>query len=104
MTVTTSHTCDVAIVGAGPTGMTIAHLLGQAGVRVILIERNAATVAQPRAVSIDDEALRTMQAIGLADEVIADVMLDYGSNYFTPSGVCFAKVEPTTREYGYPRR
>jgi 3-(3-hydroxy-phenyl)propionate hydroxylase len=104
MTATTSHTCDVAIVGAGPTGMTIAHLLGQAGVRVILIERNATTVTQPRAVSIDDEALRTMQAIGLADEVIADVMLDYGSNYFTPNGVCFAKVEPTTREYGYPRR
>lgn len=104
MTATTPHICDVAIVGAGPTGMTIAHLLGQAGVRVLLIERNATTVTQPRAVSIDDEALRTMQAIGLADAVIADVMLDYGSNYFTPHGVCFAKVEPTTREYGYPRR
>ncbi|MDO9440077.1 MAG: bifunctional 3-(3-hydroxy-phenyl)propionate/3-hydroxycinnamic acid hydroxylase [Beijerinckiaceae bacterium] len=101
---TASLTCDVAIVGAGPTGLTIAHLLGQAGLRVLLIERNASTVAQPRAVSIDDEALRTMQAIELADEVIADVMLDYGSNYFTPNGVCFAKVEPTTREYGYPRR
>jgi 3-(3-hydroxy-phenyl)propionate hydroxylase len=101
---TQSLTCDVAIVGAGPTGMTIAHLLGQAGVRVALIERNATTVTQPRAVSIDDEALRTMQAIGLADAVIADVMLDYGSNYFTPNGVCFAKVEPITREYGYPRR
>lgn len=96
--------CDVAIVGAGPTGLTIAHILGQAGVRTILIERNATTVQQPRAVSIDDEALRTMQAIRLVDEVIADVMLDYGSNYFTPDGVCFAKVEPTTREYGYPRR
>ncbi len=101
---TTSLTCDVAIVGAGPTGMVIAHLLGQAGVRTILIERNASTVTAPRAVSIDDEALRTMQAIALADEVIADVMLDYGSNYFTRHGVCFAKVEPITREYGYPRR
>ena len=50
-------TCDVAIVGSGPTGMTLAHLLGQAGVKVILIERNATTVTQPRAVSIDDEAL-----------------------------------------------
>ncbi|MDB5507771.1 MAG: 2-polyprenyl-6-methoxyphenol hydroxylase-like oxidoreductase [Hyphomicrobiales bacterium] len=99
-----SLTCEVAIVGAGPTGMTIAHLLGQAGVSVVLIERNATTVTQPRAVSIDDEALRTMQAIDLADEIIADVMLDYGSNYFTPNGICFAKVEPTTREYGYPRR
>ena len=97
-------TCDVAIVGAGPTGMTLAHILGQAGLRVILIERNATTVTQPRAVSIDDEALRTMQAIGLDRDVIADVALDYGSNYFTPKGICFAKVEPTTREYGFPRR
>ncbi|MEN9708998.1 MAG: hypothetical protein RIQ68_1406 [Pseudomonadota bacterium] len=97
-------TCDVAIVGSGPTGMTLAHLLGQAGVKVILIERNATTVTQPRAVSIDDEALRTMQAIGLDREVIADVMLDYGSNYFTPQNICFAKVEPVTREYGFPRR
>ena len=96
--------CDVAIVGAGPTGMTLAHLLGQAGLNVILIERNATTVTQPRAVSIDDEALRTMQAIKLDREVIADVALDYGSHYFTPEGICFAKVEPTTREYGFPRR
>ena len=99
-----ARNCDVAIVGAGPTGLTIAHLLGQAGVSVVLVERNPSTVTAPRAVSIDDEALRTMQAIGLAEEVIADVMLDYGSNYFTPNGRCFAKVEPTTREYGYPRR
>lgn len=104
MTAARIFTCDVAIVGAGPTGMTMAHILGQAGVRTILIERNATTVTQPRAVSIDDEALRTMQSIRLADEIIADVMLDYGSNYFTPDGICFAKVEPTTREYGYPRR
>ena len=99
-----SLTCDIAIVGAGPTGMTMAHLLGQAGAKVILIERNASTVTQPRAVSIDDEALRTMQAIGLDREIIANVALDYGSNYFTPAGFCFAKVEPTTREYGFPRR
>lgn len=104
MSMAQTLTCDVAIVGSGPTGMTLAHLLGQAGVRVILIERNASTVTQPRAVSIDDEALRTMQAIHLDREVIEHVALDYGSNYFTPAGICFAKVEPTTREYGFPRR
>lgn len=95
---------DVAIVGAGPTGLTLANLLGQAGCKTVLIERNATTVQEPRAVSIDDEALRTMQAIGLADAVIKNVALDYGSRYYTPGGVCFAAVEPTTREYGFPRR
>jgi 3-(3-hydroxy-phenyl)propionate hydroxylase len=96
--------CDVAIIGAGPTGLTVANLLGQAGVRVILIERNQGTVEAPRAVSIDDESLRTMQAIDVVDAVIKDVALDYGSYYFSPAGECFAKVEPTTREYGFPRR
>jgi 3-(3-hydroxy-phenyl)propionate hydroxylase len=95
---------DVAIVGAGPTGLTVANFLGQAGRQVVVIERHETTVREPRAVSIDDESLRAMQAIGLADAVIADCALDYGSHYFTPSGVCFARVEPKTREYGFPRR
>lgn len=96
--------CDVAVVGAGPTGLTLCNLLGAAGVRAVLIERNETTVQEPRAVSIDDEALRTMQAAGLIDAVLRDVALDYGAHYFTPAGVCFAKVEPRTREFGYPRR
>src|SRR5690606_24788806 len=100
----TGTECDVAIVGAGPTGLTIANYLRAAGIRTVLIERNEGTVREPRAVSIDDESLRTMQALGLVDQVLADVALDYGSHYFTASGSCFAKVEPTTREYGYPRR
>jgi len=95
---------DVAILGAGPTGLTLANLLGVMGVRTVLIERNETTVQAPRAVSIDDECLRTMQALGAVNEVIADVALDYGAHYFTPKGVCFAKVEPRDREYGYPRR
>ncbi len=96
--------CEVAIVGAGPVGLTLANLLGDAGIRVVLIERNPTTVQEPRAVSIDDEALRTMQAAGLVDQVLADVAQDYGSHYFTPGGICFAKVEPATREFGFPRR
>jgi 3-(3-hydroxy-phenyl)propionate hydroxylase len=95
---------DVAIIGAGPTGLTLANLSGLAGLRVALVERNETTVQEPRAVSIDDEALRTMQAAGLIDAVLKDVALDYGAHYFTPDGVCFAKVEPKTREFGYPRR
>lgn len=96
--------CDVAIVGAGPTGLVLANFLGARGVDVILIERNDGTVRQPRAVSIDDESLRTIQAIGLSQEVLKDVALEYGSRYFTPRGTCFADVRPSVREYGFPRR
>jgi 3-(3-hydroxy-phenyl)propionate hydroxylase len=96
--------CDVAIVGAGPTGLTLANILGQAGIGVVLIERNESTVREPRAVSIDDESLRTMQAIGLSAAVSQDAALDYGSHYCTADGTPFVKVAPATREYGFPRR
>jgi 3-(3-hydroxy-phenyl)propionate hydroxylase len=94
---------DVLVVGAGPTGLTLANILGMHGVRTVLAERNAATVGEPRAVSIDDESLRTLQYIGLAEAVRAKTF-PYGSYYFSPAGRCFARVIPTTREYGHPRR
>jgi 3-(3-hydroxy-phenyl)propionate hydroxylase len=97
-------TCDVVIIGAGPTGLTLANLLCRAGIGVIVVERNASTVTSPRAVSMDDESLRTMQAIGLIDEVMRNVAADYGSHYYTAHTKLFLKVEPTTREYGFPRR
>ena len=95
---------SVVVVGAGPTGLTLANSLGLAGIDVLLVERNATTVQEPRAVSIDDESLRTMQAIGLIDNVLPDLVLGYGSYYFTRHGRCFVKVLPQTREFGYPRR
>lgn len=94
----------VVIVGAGPTGLTLANLLGIYGIRTLLIERHTSTVQEPRAVSIDDEALRTMQAIGIVDEVLKQVVPGYGSHYYSPGGRCFVKVEPTETPYGYPRR
>ena len=97
-------TFDVAIVGAGPTGLTLANLLGLEGVSVLLVERNATTVQEPRAVSIDDESLRTMQAAGVVDRVLEQVVPGYGSRYLTPAGACFLTVLPTGRPYGYARR
>jgi 3-(3-hydroxy-phenyl)propionate hydroxylase len=94
----------VVIVGAGPTGLTLANLLGVYGVACALIERNSSTVHEPRAVSIDDESLRTMQAAGLVDEVMAETVHGYGSHYYSAGGRLFAKVQPTEQPYGFPRR
>jgi 3-(3-hydroxy-phenyl)propionate hydroxylase len=94
----------VVVVGAGPNGLTTANLLARYGVDVLLVERNESTVQEPRAVSIDDESLRTMQAIGVVDAVVSRVVLGYGSDYFSAGGSCFLRVRPTKKEYGYPRR
>ena len=95
----------VIVVGAGPVGLTLANVLGQAGIHTIVIDREEGTVAEARAVSIDDESLRSMQAIGLGPEILKDVVPGYGSHYYTgPRGRQFAMVEPTVSDYGFPRR
>lgn len=105
MTTLNSVSTQVLIIGAGPTGLTLANLLGQANVDTLIIDRKPGTVTEPRAVSIDDESLRTMQAIGMDDAVLRDVVPGYGVHYFTRAGGrCFGKVEPTGRLYGFPKR
>ena len=94
----------VIVVGAGPTGLTLACLLARYGIDVLVIERNPQTVQEPRAVSIDDESLRTMQAAGIINALVPQIVLGYGSEYFSPGGRRFLKVKPKTLEYGYPRR
>lgn len=62
---------DVAIVGFGPTGATLANLLGSAGLSVLVLEKEAEVYPMPRAIHFDGEVMRIFQSIGLRDEVIA---------------------------------
>ena len=50
----------VLVVGGGPTGLTTANLLGALGIETLLIERNTTTSAAAKAISIDDESLRSL--------------------------------------------
>jgi 3-(3-hydroxy-phenyl)propionate hydroxylase len=95
---------QVVVVGAGPTGLTLANLLGLYGVSVLLVEQNAATVSEARAVSIDDESLRTLQLAGLVEEAMRDIASSYGSDYVGPNRRSFAAVKPSRSEYGWPKR
>ena len=65
---------DVAIVGYGPVGQALAALLGRAGHRVTAFERFAEIYRLPRAVHLDHEIMRLLQALGLA-EALADEMV-----------------------------
>ncbi|QIL69654.1 bifunctional 3-(3-hydroxy-phenyl)propionate/3-hydroxycinnamic acid hydroxylase [Diaphorobacter sp. HDW4B] len=99
---TDSH--DVIIVGAGPVGLTIANTLGLAGVKVLIIEKLDQVIDYPRAIGIDDEALRTLQAAGLSEQVQAHITPDHWMRFYTASGQCFASIEPRTDEFGWSRR
>ncbi|TAL79090.1 MAG: bifunctional 3-(3-hydroxy-phenyl)propionate/3-hydroxycinnamic acid hydroxylase [Burkholderiaceae bacterium] len=100
----TEDITPVTIVGAGPVGLMLANLLCAYNIPVTLFERHLTTVKAPRAVSIDDESLRSLQIAGLADRVRNICAMDYGSIYLGPDRKPFASVSPSAAEYGHPRR
>ncbi|WP_405765389.1 bifunctional 3-(3-hydroxy-phenyl)propionate/3-hydroxycinnamic acid hydroxylase [Streptomyces sp. NBC_01538] len=104
MTEPVEHRAQVAVVGAGPVGVTIANYLGRYGVRTVLIDRSEQIVDYPRAVGMDDECLRSFQGIGLADEMLADMIQNVPLKMFAADGRCLADIRPDSKEYGWPRR
>lgn len=67
MQVAAASRVPVLIVGAGPTGLAAANLLGARGIQCLVAEREEGIHPLPRAVHFDDEALRILQSAGLAD-------------------------------------
>lgn len=100
----TRFDADVLIVGAGPVGLTIANTLGLYGVQVLVVEKLDSIIDYPRAIGIDDESLRTLQATGLAAQVQAHITPDHAMRFVTGSGRCFADIDPRTDEFGWSRR
>ncbi len=61
----------VVVLGAGPTGITVATLLAQYGVDCLVLDRWTQVYPQPRAVHLDDEIFRIVARLGIADEFAA---------------------------------
>lgn len=78
---------DVAVCGAGPVGLTAAALLTSHGVSVVVLEQNSSTSDEPKAISIDDEALRVFQQAGVVDSVLPIVVPGTGTRYYDRDGV-----------------
>ncbi|MGH1399963.1 MAG: bifunctional 3-(3-hydroxy-phenyl)propionate/3-hydroxycinnamic acid hydroxylase [Acinetobacter tandoii] len=100
----TEFTTEVAILGAGPVGLTLANYLSKQGVQVTVIEQLDQLIDYPRAIGIDDEALRTIQSLGLVEQVLPHTTPNHAMRFLTPKGHCFADIQPLTREFGFSRR
>ena len=62
---------EVLVVGAGPTGLTLAAELAAFGVRARLIDRGLDRVHESRALAIQPRTLEVLAGLGVTDELIA---------------------------------
>ncbi len=77
---------DVVIVGLGPVGATLANLLGPSGISTLVLEREDAVFALPRAVHFDDEVMRVFQTIGLAGRIEKNIRVNKGMRFVDAQG------------------
>ncbi|MBA5636403.1 bifunctional 3-(3-hydroxy-phenyl)propionate/3-hydroxycinnamic acid hydroxylase [Duganella sp. LX20W] len=93
---------DVVISGLGPTGLTLAHLLGMRGRSVLILEREPAFYGNARAVYTDDECMRIFQDAGLAQELAEDMLLDMPFQWVLPDDTVLNQYHDLARPYGWP--
>lgn len=66
---------DVLIVGMGPVGAALAQLLSRYGTRTLVIDKAQEIFLAPRAIALDNEALRVLQMCGLEDDAFDKVAI-----------------------------
>ena len=93
---------EVIISGAGPVGLLMANLLGQHGIHTLLVERRTEMFSYARAVGIDDEALRALQAADLLKTLSPYLQFNPGIAYLSQNGYRFFSPDAALRPYGYP--
>ena len=62
--------CDVLIVGAGPTGMSAALALCDAGYKIIIIDKHEKGLSYSRAILVNSNTLSLLKPYGVADKII----------------------------------
>jgi 3-(3-hydroxy-phenyl)propionate hydroxylase len=95
---------DVAVIGAGPTGLMTANLLALHGLRVSVFEAEPALIDFPRGVGMDDETCRTFQAAGLVDAVLPHTIPHQLLVFVDRKQRDLARIAPSSGEFGWPRR
>lgn len=93
---------DVIISGLGPTGATLAHLLGKRGLSVVVLEREPAFYGNARAVYTDDECMRIMQAAGVSDDLAVNMQVDTPAQWVLANGKVLGQYWRLDRPYGWP--
>src|ERR1700742_2095626 len=99
---TSADSYDVAVIGYGPTGATAANLLGQLGLKVLVVERDPDVYSRARAISTDEEVMRIWQSVGLADRLQQDMLPDRPLTFVDANNVPFIDLKIRPRGTGHP--
>ena len=97
-------TSEVLVVGAGPTGLMLANILGMYGRTVTVLEARDTLIDYPRGVGLDDESLRTIQTVGLVDEVRPHTTPQHIMRLVNGRGKTILINNPQTDEFGWERK
>jgi 3-(3-hydroxy-phenyl)propionate hydroxylase len=92
---------DVLVVGLGPVGAALANVLANYGLNVLAVDTAAAVFPRPRAIALDNEALRILQAVGLAEGDIETVAIPQ-VQYHSPLFGAFARMNTARVRDGHP--
>ena len=68
---------DVLVVGYGPVGAALAGLLGLYGIWTLAIDKSSEIYLAPRAIALDNEALRILQMVALREDSFAKVAIPF---------------------------
>ncbi|QNI87849.1 bifunctional 3-(3-hydroxy-phenyl)propionate/3-hydroxycinnamic acid hydroxylase [Synechococcus sp. ROS8604] len=90
---------DVAIVGYGPVGATLAGLLGKLGLSVVVFEKSTGIYPKPRAVGFDHDAMRLFQRIGITKDLVPYVESFRDEIYIDASGRVIQRLEHIPEPY-----
>ncbi len=90
----TAFDADVVVVGLGPVGAIVAALLAQDGLSVTVVERSLELHPMPRAAHVDDEIMRILQRIGIADAIGSSVSPAPAYEFRSACGETLLRLDP----------
>ncbi|OBA69480.1 3-(3-hydroxyphenyl)propionate hydroxylase [Mycobacterium sp. 1554424.7] len=95
----------VIVIGAGPTGITAATMLGQYGIPTLVLDRHESVYPLPRAVHADDEIYRILARLGVGDEFASHRRSAHGLRLLDKDFRVLAELKRTTEPSanGYPQ-